>query len=233
MFTLFSFYRSKEWAEFRRVVIAERTREDGFVYDEVTGKPILKPYDLILHHKIELTEENVNDYNISLNPENIQIISFKTHNQIHDRLGLQKQREVFLVYGSPLSGKSSWVQKNMSEGDLIVDIDRIWECISGCDEYVKPNRLKACVFDVRNTLYDIVKYRRGKWLNAFIVGGFPEFSERERLCREFDAKEIFIDIPKEECLRRLKDNPEGRGEEWKEYIEKWFTIYQRTTPLVP
>jgi len=233
MFTLFTFYRSKEWAEFRRVVIAERTKEDGFVYDEITGKPIVKAYDLILHHKIELTEENVNDYNISLNPENIQIVSFKTHNRIHDRLGLQKQREVFLVYGSPLSGKSSWVQKNMNEGDLIVDIDRIWECLSGCDMYVKPNRLKACVFDVRNTLYDIVKYRRGKWLNAFLVGGFPEFSERERLCREFDAKEIFIDVSKEECLQRLKDNAEGRGEEWKEYIEKWFMIYQRTTPLEP
>lgn len=230
MFTLFNFYRSKEWQEFRKVVIAERTKGDGFVYDEITGKPILKPYDLILHHKIELTEDNVNDYNISLNPDNIQIVSFKTHNQIHDRLGLRQQREVFLVYGSPLSGKSSWVQKNMSEGDLIVDIDRIWECLSGLDGYAKPNRLKACVFDVRNTLYDIVKYRRGKWLNAFIVGGFPEFSERERLCREFNAKEIFIDVAKEKCLQRLKDNPEGRGEEWKEYIEKWFKIYQRTAP---
>ncbi|MGN0768453.1 MAG: hypothetical protein ACI4M8_03755, partial [Christensenellales bacterium] len=65
--TLSDFYRSKEWADFRQVIIAERTRADGFVYDEVTGKPIVKAYDLILHHKIELTLENVNDCNITLN----------------------------------------------------------------------------------------------------------------------------------------------------------------------
>ena len=49
---LYEFYRSKEWESFRKVVIAERVKEDGFVYDEVTGKPIVKAYDIILHHKI-------------------------------------------------------------------------------------------------------------------------------------------------------------------------------------
>ena len=56
MFTLFTFYRSDEWQRFRDTIIAERTQEDGYIYDEVTVKPILKDYDLILHHKIELTE---------------------------------------------------------------------------------------------------------------------------------------------------------------------------------
>ena len=39
---LADFYSSKEWVDFRKVVIAERMRDDGFVYDEVTGKPIVK-----------------------------------------------------------------------------------------------------------------------------------------------------------------------------------------------
>ena len=95
---LTQFYRSEEWEKFRELVISERTRDDGLIYDEVTEKPILKRYDLILHHKIFLTEENVHDYNISLNPENIMIVSHKTHNQIHEKLGHTK-REIYIVFG--------------------------------------------------------------------------------------------------------------------------------------
>ena len=98
MWTLSDFYRSKEWLAFRKVVIDDRMHEDGLVYDEITGHPIVRAYDIILHHKIELTEENVNDVNISLNPDNIQIVSHKTHNSLHDRFG-RHNREVFVVYG--------------------------------------------------------------------------------------------------------------------------------------
>ena len=64
MWTLDTFYHSKEWQNFRRVVLDERTKADGFVYDEITVKPIVKAYDAILHHTVFLTEENVNDRRI-------------------------------------------------------------------------------------------------------------------------------------------------------------------------
>ena len=108
MWTLSDFYHSKEWADFRQLIINERTRDDGYIYDEVTGKPILRPYDIILHHcHTFLTEENVNDRMISLNPENIQVVSHRTHNALHEKLGY-KRKEIFLVYGPPLSGKTSY-----------------------------------------------------------------------------------------------------------------------------
>ena len=219
---LFEFYRSKEWQDFREIVIAERVQDDGNVYDEVTGKPILKAYDLILHHKIELTEENVHDFNISLNPDNIMIVSHRTHNYIHDKFGYS-HRQVYLVYGAPLSGKSKWIRENMCEGDLVVNIDDIWECVSGLKRYNKPNRLKAVVFKVRDTLIESVKYRQGKWNNAFICGGYSLQSERERLCKELGAREVFIDVPQSECYARLElcDCIEDK-DEFKKYIDEWF-----------
>lgn len=221
----FSFYRSREWREFRQIVIDERMHDDGFVYDEVTGKPIVNAYDIILHHVIELTEENVNDYDISLNPQNIQLVSHKTHNLIHNKLGY-KYRQVFIVYGAPLSGKSSFVKENMCEGDLIVDMDSIWQCVSGLNRYQKPGRLKRIVFRLRDDLIDAVKYRQGKWNNAYIIGGYPLSSERESLAKELGAREIFIDESKEECLRRLEASDDGRNkEEWRGYIDEWFSRY--------
>lgn len=221
--TLDNFYQSKEWENFRRIVIAERTREDGFVYDEATGKPILKKYDMILHHKEFLTEDNVNDVNISLNPDNIMIVSHKTHNKIHDKLGY-KRKEIYIVYGSPLSGKTTYVKENMSEGDLLIDMDNIWECISGQKRYIKPPRLNAIAFMIRDNLIDAVKHRLGQWRNAYLVGGYPLISERERLSKELGARLIYIESTKEECLTRLENSDRDKAE-WTKYINQWWDRY--------
>jgi hypothetical protein len=222
---LFEFYRSDEWETFRKIIIQERTREDGLIYDEETGKPILKRYDLILHHKIELTEENVHDATIALNPDNIEVVSFRTHNIIHDRIGYST-RSVFLVYGSPMSGKTTWVNENKTVGDLVVDIDNIWECVSGCERYVKPPRLRAVVFKIRDGLLDAVRYRLGKWQNCFLVGGYALQSERERLAKEMGAREVLIDTDKAECLARLERCEDGRDKvEWEKYINDWWEAF--------
>ena len=218
---LFEFYRSDEWRSFREVIINERTKDDGFIYDEMTDKPILRKYDIVLHHKIELTEENVFDYNISLNPENIMVLSHRSHNYIHDKFG-HSMRQVYLVYGAPLSGKTTYVHDNMSEGDLIIDMDNIWQCVSGCDRYIKPNRLRSVVFRLRDDLLDMVKYRFGKWSNAYVLGGYPLSGERERLLKDLSAREIFIDTSKDECLARLQADEQRDHDEWTQYIDEWF-----------
>lgn len=227
---LFEFYRSKEWEDFRKVVIAERIRDDGFIYDEYTNKPIVKAYDIILHHKIELTEENVHDYNVSLNPENIMIVSHKSHNIIHNKLN-SSCRKVYLVYGAPFSGKETFVKNNMIEGDLVVDIDSIWECVSNNKRFKKPNRLKAVVFKTRDVLLESVKYRVGKWRNAYIVGGYPLTADRERLCREMGAEEILIEATPDECKERLHSLELENEEELEGYIDEWFERYIPPTKI--
>lgn len=223
--TLSDFYRSKEWADFRQVIIAERTRADGFVYDEVTGKPIVKAYDIILHHKQELTLENVNDANITLNPENIQVVSFRTHNEIHNRFGTWT-RHIYLVYGCPLSGKSTYVKERAGIHDLIIDIDKIYACISNNPQYIKSGRLYDCMDAVKQTLFDCIKYKRGKFVNAFIIGGYPFKGERERIAAEYGAEEVFIECDKETALQRLASCDDGRDvKEWEKYIEQWFEKY--------
>ena len=224
MYTVFSFYRSDEWRSLLDALKLERLNDKGELICEYCGKPITRAYDCIGHHKEELTEENVNDFSISLNPELIALVHHRCHNYIHNKLGYAV-REVYLVYGAPLSGKTSWVRENMAEGDLLIDIDDIWQCVSGCDRYVKPNRLKSIVFRVRDSLLDAVKYRFGKWNNAYIVGGYPLQSERERLCRELGAREIYIQCSRDECIERLRSCEDARGDEWLKFIDDWFNKY--------
>lgn len=224
METLATFYRSDKWEKLIKVLKIERLNDNGELICYHCGEPIVRQYDAIGHHLVYLTEENVNDASISLNPDNVQFVHHKCHNAIHNKFGFTK-REIFLVYGSPMSGKSTWIKENMTEGDLLVDIDNIWECISGCPRYVKPNRVKSVVFRIRDDLIDAIKCRYGKWNTAYICGGYPLISERERLCKELGAREIFIDTPKEECLLRLEASTDRDKDAWREYIEEWWRRY--------
>lgn len=225
-FTLANFYKSNEWYKLMQTIKMERLNDEGQLICEHCKKPIARQYDCIGHHTIFLTEENVNRVEISLNPELIQLVHHKCHNKIHNKFGY-KRSEIYLVYGSPLSGKSSWVEENMNEGDLVIDIDSMWQCVSGCERYVKPGKLNSVVFGMRDYLMDCVKVHRGKWNNAYIVGGFPLISERERIVKQFGAREIYIESTKEECLARLETCEDARDKaEWSKFIEEWWRRYR-------
>ena len=230
MFTSLSqFYNSDEWRKFRLLLIAERTNKvDGVLYCEHSGKPLINTYDIVLHHIQPLTLQNVNDYSISLNPANIMIVSQRSHNEIHKRFGYCTERKVYLVYGSPCSGKTTFVNEIKGNSDLIIDMDNIWQCITGGARYEKPNALKTNAFIVRDALYDSVKTRAGKWERAFIIAGMPIKSDRERLLNSLGAEPIFIDTDKETCLQRLatdKTRTQAQRQEWEQYINKWFEDY--------
>lgn len=223
------FYKSKAWESFRKVIIEQSTDPDGFVRCAICGKPILKKYDLIVHHKKELTEANVADAMVALNPDNVECVHFKCHNQLHDRWQggnsgwKPAPKKVYIVYGSPCSGKTSWVKDVATEDDLIVDLDSIWQMISINDRYIKPAALKSVVFQIRDGLYDIIKYRSGKWHNAYVITGGALQGDRDRLKQRIAADElIFIDAPMDECLKRAAD----RSDDWIQYINDWFAQYQ-------
>ena len=224
MFELSTFYRTKTWRRLIATLRMERVNENGEVICEYCGKPIAIAYDIIGHHKIYLTEENVNDAEISLNPDNIQLVHHVCNNYIHDKLGYTK-REVFVVYGSPLAGKTSYVKSVIVPGDLIVDMDSIWQCVSGCDRYIKPKRLNAVVFKMRDELLNAVKYRVGKWNNAYIIGGYPLEGERNRLCQELGAREVYIESSRDEVITRLEANSSLDNEEWMKYINDWWNKF--------
>ena len=221
MFRIDNFYKSNEWRLLLSQLKSERER-DGVLYCEHCGKPIIKAYDCIGHHKQELTGANVNDYAVSLNPDNIMLVHHRCHNDIHERWGHVKQKRVYLVYGAPCSGKTTWVRENAGKEDIVLDMDSIWQMISINDRYIKPGRLKANVFAVRSCILDMIKTRMGHWHNAYIIGGYPLAMDRQRLEQATGCEMIFINESKQKCIERAKaDNRHG----WDEYIDEWFRDY--------
>ena len=226
-----NFYGSKKWADFTAVLKSERANEQGYIVCEHCGKPILKAYDCIAHHKTELTDANVDDAAIALNPENIALVHFKCHNEIHERFGhgdgsapARIVKHVYIIYGAPCSGKTTFVNSVATKQDIILDLDRLWGAIrsENCGEYEKPYGLLDNVFALRDCMLDMIRVRRGGWHDAYIVGGYPLRGERERLGERLGAdKMIFIDTPKDVCLARAEYKPER----WKDFVEAWFERY--------
>jgi len=229
---LADFYRSKEWEAFIRILAAERTNDEGDIICAHCGEPIVRKYDRIAHHVEHLTLGNVNDVNIALNPANIVFVHHRCHNEIHERFGFgtpqaRHCKKVYVVHGSPCSGKTTFVHEVASAGDLVVDMDAIWACISaqnGVDNHAgHDDRLRANAFKVRDCMLDMVKTRFGEWNNAYIIGGYPRIMERERMATIYGAEMVHIDTPKEICLQRASQRPKG----FENYVTAYWDAYQQ------
>lgn len=221
------FYDSKEWRQLRLLLINQRATKEGKIICEKCKKEILRSIDVIAHHTIELTPENVKDRLISLNPELIELICFNCHNKEHTRFGYKPNKDVFIVYGPPLSGKTTFVRQNMKRGDLIVDMDKLYEAVTMLPPYDKPDNILYNVRAIHRQLIDNIKTRYGKWNNAWIIGGYPDRYKREKMANDLGAELIFCNLSKEECMSRLilDEDRFNRKDEWEQYINKWFNKY--------
>jgi len=210
-------YVSKAWRDLRFNLIVER----GPVCQQC-GKVMLDISKLIAHHRIALSPANINNLDVVLNKNNIHLICFLCHNAVHKRYGYN-QHNVYIVYGSPLSGKNTLVNQLSIYGDMVLDIDKIYQRISGQALYDKPNNLRFNVFALRDKMIDMIRTRYGVWHDCYIVGGYPNKQERERLSRELGAELIFVESTKEECYQRVVAS--GKSNDWYKYIDKWWREY--------
>ncbi len=236
--TLASFYAGDDWSACKARVLNDRIK-GGTVYCEHCGEVILKNFNpkeknnagaMVFHHKRPLlTVADANNAAISINPFNIAILHWQCHNIVHGRFSgqnMQPEQKVYLITGAPCSGKTTFVCERMQAGDVLIDIDDIWQQVSGQPRYTKPNSLKPIVFATRDEQEEKVRIRAGTWRNAFVIRSLPLSMDRRREAERLGAEVITIETPKEECLERLRNNPQGRNvAEYEKYINEYFMMF--------
>ena len=89
------FYHSKKWKEIRAFVLIR-----DFYMCQICKTPNCNT----VHHIKELTPANINDSNVSVNPDNLITVCNRCHNLIHDRYknNQDTQRYVFDTEGNVL-----------------------------------------------------------------------------------------------------------------------------------
>jgi len=131
--TTAQFYKSQDWADCKAQVTQARLK-DGALYCEHCGKVIVKNFNpaannnagaIVYHHKVYLNNYNVNDASISINPDNIAILHWQCHNEVHNRfngVSTQPEKKVYLITGASCSGKTSFVKERVQPNDVVLDI---------------------------------------------------------------------------------------------------------------
>lgn len=216
-----NFYTSSQWRKIRERKIVE----SGGVCSRC-HHVFVDTSKLIVHHKDYLKEGDFNNPEKLYSDDNLEVICLSCHNEEHDRFNNRKS--VYIVFGPPLSGKSTFVKENKERDDIIVDMDRLYSAVTMNEMYDKPDSLRFNLFAIVEDLIDQIKRRYGKWKNAWIVGGYANLYTREDLAKRLGATCILMDVSKEECLKRLDnvcDYRRDHKDKWASYIEKWFTEY--------
>lgn len=161
------------------------------------------------HHKIELTIDNIDDVNITLNPDNIEVLCHDCHNAAHARFGnIIGQKHVYLVHGSPCAGKTTYVRAVATRNDIVIDLDRIHGAICICGQYDKPDATKRVAFNIRDMILEEIRTAtpRRKWQDAYIIGTYPSRFDRDEMQRRYGAELVHIDTPKDECIKRAYED---------------------------
>lgn len=217
------FYKSRAWRTLADNVKMEREDDQGFLKCEHCGRNILKRHQAIAHHTIELTEDNVDDANVSMDKNLIEIICHQCHNVLHDRFNNNVNKEVVIVHGPPFSGKLSYVLQNKGDNDIVVEIDKLYQAITMNNLHEKNFGVSDIVFAVRDVLYDNIKHRRGRWSTAYVVGTFPTKSSRQRIQREVGSTDVVhITASKDNCIANIAAGQYDNEVELISYVEKYF-----------
>lgn len=135
----------------------------------------------------------------------------------------RRQGRVYLVYGPPCGGKSTYVENHRAAGDLVIDYDIIMSQMSG-----RP------IHDHDSALHEAVQSR---WNNdvrcvsssdfagtAWIITAAPYPDMIQRIAREARAETIRIDPGVDTCVLRMQarghtDGLDVRVAQW--YGQKW------------
>ena len=133
---------------------------------------------------------------------------------------------VKLVYGPPCGGKSTYVQNNADNEDIIYDGDEILSVITLQKVHsVIESEIRFVASDIR---YNLLESASNRNVETFWLIASYQTESVLKLIENFQYEKIFINATMQECLDRL-ENDETRPdkEKWKEIIQKWFEKYEK------
>ena len=141
-----------------------------------------------------------------------------------NELGEMVPIDVYIVWGSPASGKTTYVKNHMEDGDLVIDLDLIKQSLSMKEKTATGDNLLPIALKVRELLYDIIRARDLNCNSVWVIGGLPDADERIALANRLNTdKLIYIEATMEQCIERAMNDDERKDKDIQiRIIEKWF-----------
>ena len=116
-----------------------------------------------------------------------------------------KHKKITIVCGPPGSGKSTYVNQRKKFGDLIIDLDLIWQALTGMSRNQRPSNILPFVLSCRDNIYSQLR-EPNDIDTAWIIAGLPRARDREQLSEKLKAKIVLLLFNKETCLNRISNH---------------------------
>ena len=123
-----------------------------------------------------------------------------------------------VIWGSPCSGKTTYVKDNAKPGDLVFDYDALYEAISFLPSKTRSPGLKSVMFELSDAVYEVIE--KHPELDAWIITATKDKARVESLVKRFDATLVYLEIDREEAHERC--DKDSRPETWHSFIDEWF-----------
>ena len=142
---------------------------------------------------------------------------------------IRSQGKIFMVCGSPGSGKSTYVDRHRKPGDLVYDFDVLASALTGLPMYQAPDSVARYVNTLRDALV-LTACQSPPTQKFWFVLGAPSKGERNRYRRKLAAETIVIETPAEVCKQRIANDPRRADQVdlWDQLVDRWWASYQRS-----
>jgi predicted kinase len=128
-----------------------------------------------------------------------------------------------LVCGPPAAGKSTWVAEQASDGDTVIDFDRLCRDLGSPDRFDHPKDVKDRAHALRAALERHVAGMESG--TAWVIRSAADPAQRRSLADALRATEtVVITTPAEQARARAAadDRPAWTGRA----IDRWWSLYQ-------
>lgn len=210
----------------------------------------------IVHHKIPITPQNINDPYITLNFNNLEYLCQDCHSEEHLKRGAIKKdvefdtngnlikrdrnntdniylpsivkpinKDIYIVCGAPGSGKSTYVNKNADQEDLIIDLDNIIMQYTNKPLYSNTEKYVRIAIERRNEILNSLNSYKSK--RVWFIVSAPTSNERKHWKEQLDGTVIMLDTSKDECYKRLERDTRRSNNimKYKVAVRNWFINY--------
>lgn len=132
--------------------------------------------------------------------------------------------KIVVVYGSPCSGKSTYVHKKMGSGDVVYDYDSILAAITTNDVHsTGKSEAHDIVLNLRDSFIKKTQQKEASGI-AYVITQYP--TDHLKKILPDNTEYILIESTQKDCLQRLKNDDTRQDKEgWAEIINRWFSAH--------